>query len=128
MSTFSAMPTLEPDLEQIQAIAASAAERGSLTREESRWRDALYQNLNVRLQNLLDGARLIGSRIYERQEVAAYWEKQTGVFEGLLNHFENHAAILARLGISEQPASLAQAIKTLSDIIEICRDSHELHS
>jgi hypothetical protein len=122
------MPTLEPDLEQIQAIAASAAERGSLTGEETRWRDALYQNLNARIQNLLDGARLIGSRIYERQEVAAYWEKQTEVFKALLAHFENHAAILARLGINEEPASLTEAIKTLRDVIEICRDSHELHS
>lgn len=114
------MPTLEPDLEQIQAIAAYAAERGLLTGEESRLRDALYQNINARLQTLLDGARLIGSRIYERQEIAAYWEKQTKVFKALLDHFENHAA-------SEEPASLTQAIKTLRDIIEICRDSHELH-
>ena len=53
------MPTLEPDLEQIQAM-------------------------------LDENARMISSRIYERQEVAAYWEKQTKVFKALLDHFENH--------------------------------------
>ncbi|SRR5260370_3867202 len=119
------MPTLEPDFEQAEEITLEAARAGSFNPQQAEWIEAFYRNVEGRMLNLYDAARLGAWRIYERRKVAAYWQEQAEWFAKQLSYTQRLEDNLKALGIEEQPA-LRSAIQTLTDIVEACRGAYEL--
>ena len=77
-------PPLEPDFEQAEAISADAGQHGSFTPQQSEWIEAFYKNVEGRMLNIYDGARLRAWRINDRQELAGYWQEQADWFDQML--------------------------------------------
>jgi hypothetical protein len=119
------MLTLEPDFEQAEEIVFEAAQRGSLTPQQAEWIEAFHRNVEGRMLNLYDAARLGAWRIYERKKVAAYWQEQGEWFAKQLSRTQRLEDNLKGLGFEKQPA-LRSAIQTLTDIVEACRGAYEL--
>ena len=119
------MPTLEPDFEQAEEITREAAQAGSFTPQQAEWMEAFSRNVEGRMLNLYDAARLGAWRIYDRKKVAGYWQEQADWFAKQLSHTRHLEDNLKALGVPEQPA-LRSAIQTLSDIVEACRGAYEL--
>lgn len=123
----SAMPTAEPDFAQAEEITSEAAKAGSLTPAQAEWIDAFYRNVESRMLNLYDAARLGAWRIYDRKRIADYWQEQTEWFNTQLVHIGRLEENLSALGVPAQPA-LRSAIQTLTQIVEACRGAYELHA
>jgi hypothetical protein len=77
-------PALEPDFEQAEAISIDAGQHGSFTPQQSEWIEAFYKNVEDRMLNIYDGARLRAWRISDRQELAGYWQEQADWFDQML--------------------------------------------
>ena len=115
--------TLEPAYEEAELIATE----GELSPEQAEWIDAFYRNVQTRMLNLYDGARLGAWRIYEREKVATYWKEQFDWFNGQLEFTLRTKAKLDAIPFAIPPA-LSDAIQTLTDIVEACRGAYEFHS
>lgn len=120
-----ALPTLEPDFAQAEEITREAAQAGSLTPQQAEWIEAFYRNVEGRMLNLYDAARLGAWRIYDRKKVGGYWQEQADWFAKQLFHTQRLEDNLKALGVPEQSA-LRSAIQTLTDIVEACRAAYEL--
>jgi hypothetical protein len=119
------MLTLEPDFGQAEEVTLEAARAGSLTPQQAEWIEAFYRNVEGRMLNLYDAARLGAWRIYDRKKVAIYWQEQAEWFAKQLSYTQRLEDNLKVLGIPEQP-TLRSAIQTLTDIVEACRGAYEL--
>jgi hypothetical protein len=120
------MLTLEPDFKQAESIARGAKD-GVLTDEQAQWIDGFYRNVQGRMLNLYDAARLGAWQIYDREQLAAYWKEQAEWFGVQLAHTERLEQHLADLGVPEQKA-LHDAINSLREIVEACSGAYELHA
>jgi hypothetical protein len=121
------MPTAEPDFAQAEEITFEAAQHGSLTEAQAEWIKAFYGNVESRMLNLYDAARLGAWRIYDAKKLAAYWQDQTEWFSTQLRHTKQLEENLLALGVPSQPA-LAKTIQSLTDIVEACRGAYEFHA
>jgi hypothetical protein len=119
--------TLEPAYEEAELLVTEATALGGLSPEAAAWVDAFYRNVETRMLNFYDAARLGAWRIYEREKVAAYWKEQLDWFNGQLLLTQQLARNLSRIRIPAQPA-IEQTIQTLTDIVEACRGAYELHA
>jgi hypothetical protein len=119
------MPTLQPDFAQAEEIMLEAARNGSFTGQQAEWIEAFYQNVEGRMLNLYDAARLGAWRLYDRKQVATYWKEQAEWFNGQLRFMRGTETKLAGIGMAKPPA-LAVAIQTLAEIVEACRAASEL--
>jgi hypothetical protein len=125
MAYFRTGMTLEPAYDQAESLTTEA--RGTLSREQSEWVDAFYRNVQSRMLNLYDGARLGAWRIYERERVAAYWKEQLDWFAHQLEFIQRTRSNLDILR-APIPEALIAATETLSDIVEACKCHHEIHA
>jgi hypothetical protein len=121
------MPTAEPDFELAEEITVEPAQAGSLTDEQAQRIDLFYRNIESRMRNLYDAARLGAWRIYDSKKLAAYWQEQTEWFNTQLKHTERLEEKLLALGVPSQPA-LRSAIQTMTEIVEACRGAYEFHA
>jgi hypothetical protein len=119
------MLSLEPDFQLAEQITSEAAQQGSLTPQQAEWIEAFYRNVENRMLNLYDAARLGAWWIYNRKDIAAYWGEQTEWFNTQLFYTRRLEKKLLAIGVPEQPA-LRSAVQTLSDIVEACRGAYEL--
>lgn len=119
------MLTLEPDFDQAEEVTLEAARQGSLTPQQAEWIDAFYRNVEGRMVNLYDAARLGAWRIYDRKKVASYWQEHAEWFAVQLSYTQRLEDNLKGLGVEARPA-LRSAIQTLTDIVEACRGAYEL--
>jgi hypothetical protein len=123
--TFVTRMTLEPAYDQAESLTTEA--RGTLSREQSEWVDAFYRNVQNRMLNLYDGARLGAWRIYEREEVAAYWKEHLNWFNQQLEFIRRTKSNIEALR-APVPEALNSAIETLTDIVQACAGHYELHA
>jgi hypothetical protein len=119
------MPTLELDFTEADEVVNEAANQGGAAETQAAWLNAFYQNAERRLLNLYDRARLGAWRIYDREQVAAYWQEQTKWFENMLRNLERSQEKVSSFGLPEIPA-LRSASQTVREIVEACRGSYEL--
>lgn len=119
--------TLEPAYKEAELIAAEATVQGGLSPEQAEWIDAFYRNVETRMLNFYDAARLNAWRIYEREKVAAYWKEQLYWFSSQLLLTKQLAENLSRIRIPAQSA-IEKTIQTLTDIVEACRGAYEFHA
>jgi hypothetical protein len=118
------MPSfLEPDFEQAEAISLDAGQRGAFTPQQSEWIDAFYKNVEGRMLNIYDGARLRAWRISDRQEFAEYWQEQADWFDQMLTRMREAGKSLKGFCMPE-PAALRSLIETLTELVEACRGAH----
>src|SRR6266700_2231896 len=108
------MPTLEPDFEQAEAITYDAAIHGGFTPAQAEWIDAFYHNVESRMLNLYDGARLRAWRIYDAKKLADHWQEQAEWFAQMLDSMHRREKRIANLGVAK-PEALGSLIETLSD-------------
>ena len=113
-------PALEPDFEQAEAICVDAGQHGSFTPQQSEWIEAFYKNVEDRMLNIYDGARLRAWRIDSRQELAAFWQEQAGWFDQMLGRMQEARKTLRGFCVTE-PAALRSLIETLTDLVAACR-------
>jgi hypothetical protein len=122
------MPTLEPDFEQAESITLEAARRGMLTDQRgAEWINAFHQNVESRMLNLYDAARLGVQRIHEREKIAAYWQEQLNWFNGQVQFMQSTQNKHSALGAPPLPA-LVKAINTLNEIVEACWGHYEFNA
>jgi hypothetical protein len=121
------MPTLEPDFETADTIIFEARWHGSFTPVESEWIEAFYRNVESRMLNLYDGARLRAARMYEAKKVAGYWQEQADWFAQMLGNMERRQKDIRDIGIPE-PEALRSLIETLIEIVVACRGAYEFHA
>jgi hypothetical protein len=121
------MPTLEPDFEAAEAINIEAAIHGGFTPAQAEWIEAFYRNVESRMLNLYDGARLRAGRISEAKKLADHWQEQTEWFAQMLDSMRRREKTVANLGI-EKPEALGSLIETLNDIVAACRGAYEFHA
>jgi len=120
------MLTLEPDFKQAESIARCAKD-GVLTDEQAQWIDGFYRNVQGRMLNLHDAARLGAWQIYDRGQLAAYWKEEAEWFGVQLARTERLEQHLADLGVPEQKA-MHDAINSSREIVEACSGAYELHA
>ena len=113
-------PALEPDFEQAEAICVDAGQHGSFTPQQSEWIEAFYKNVEDRMLNIYDGARLRAWRINSRQELAAFWQEQAGWFDQMLGRMQEARKKLRGFCVTE-PAALRSLIETLNELVAACR-------
>jgi hypothetical protein len=118
-------PALEPDFEQAEAICVDAGQHGSFTPQQSEWIEAFYKNVEDRMLNIYDGARLRAWRINSRQELAAFWQEQAGWFDQMLGRMQEARKKLRGFCVTE-PAALRSLIETLSELVAACRGAQQL--
>jgi hypothetical protein len=118
-------PFLEPDFEQAEAISVDAGQHGSFTPQQSEWIEAFYKNVDDRMLNIYDGARLRAWRINDRQELAEYWQDQADWFDQMLARMQEARKTLKGFCVPE-PAALRSLIETLTELVEACRSAHQL--
>jgi hypothetical protein len=118
-------PALEPDFEQAEAISFDAGQHGSFTPQQSEWIEAFYKNVEDRMLNIYDGARLRAWRINNRQEFAQYWQEQAGWFDQMLARMQEARKTLKGFCVPE-PAALRSLIETLTELVAACRAAHQL--
>ena len=118
-------PALEPDFEQAEAISVAAGQHGSFTPQQSEWIEAFYKNVEDRMLNIYDGARLRAWRINNRQEFAEYWQEQADWFDQMLARMHEARKKLTEFCLAE-PAALRSLIETLTELVAACRVAHQL--
>ena len=118
-------PFLEPDFEQAEAVVFDAGQHGSFTPQRSEWIEAFYKNVEDRMFNIYDGARLRAWRINSRQELAAFWQEQAGWFDQMLGRMQEARKTLRGFCVTE-PAALRSLIETLTDLVAACRGAQQL--
>lgn len=118
-------PALEPDFEQAEAISLDAGQHGSFTPQQSEWIEAFYRNVEGRMLNIYDGARLRAWRINNRQEFAEYWQEQADWFDLMLARMQEARKSLKGFCVPE-PAALGSLIETLSELVAACRGAYQL--
>ncbi|MBV8482212.1 MAG: hypothetical protein JO077_05020 [Verrucomicrobia bacterium] len=118
-------PALEPDFEQAEAISVDAGQHGSFTPQQSEWIEAFYKNVEDRMLNIYDGARLRAWRINDRQRFAEYWQEQAGWFDQMLTRMHDTRKTLKGFCVPE-PAALRSLIETLTELVAACRVAHQL--
>jgi hypothetical protein len=118
-------PALEPDFEQAEAISVDAGQHGSFTPQQSEWIEAFYKNVEGRMLNIYDGARLRAWRINNRQEFAEYWQEQADWFDQMLARMQEARKTLKGFCVPE-PAALRSLIETLTELVAACRGAHRL--
>jgi hypothetical protein len=118
-------PALEPDFEQAEAISVDAGQHGSFTPQQSEWIEAFYQNVEDRMLNIYDGARLRAWRINDRQEFAEYWQEQADWFDQMLTRMQGARRTLKGFCVLE-PVALRSLIETLIELVAACRVAHQL--
>ena len=111
-------PFLEPDFEQAEAVVFDAGQHGSFTPQRSEWIEAFYKNVEDRMLNIYDGARLRAWRINDRQEQADW-------FDQMLARMQEARKTLRGFCVSE-PATLRALIETLTELVAACRGAHQL--
>ena len=118
-------PALEPDFEQAEAISVDAGQHGSFTPQQSEWIEAFYRNVEGRMLNIYDGARLRAWRINNRQEFADYWQEQADWFDQMLTRMQEARKTLKGFCVPE-PAALRSLIETLTELVAACRGAYQL--
>jgi len=118
-------PALEPDFEQAEAISIDAGQRGSFTPQQSEWIEAFYKNVEDRMLNIYDGARLRAWRINDRQEFAEYWQEQADWFDQMLTRMREARKTLKGFCVPE-PAALRSLVETLTELVAAFRVAHQL--
>jgi hypothetical protein len=118
-------PFLEPDFEQAEAISVDAGQHGSFTPQQSEWIEAFYKNVEDRMLNIYDGARLRAWRINDRQELAEYWQEQADWFDQMLGRMQEARKTLKGFCVPA-PATLRSLIETLTELVAACRGAREL--
>ena len=118
-------PFLEPDFEQAEAISVDAGQHGSFTPQQSEWIEAFYKNVEDRMLNIYDSARLRAWRINDRQELAEYWQDQADWFDQMLARMQEARKTLKEFCVPE-PGTLRAVIETLTELVAACRGAHEL--
>jgi hypothetical protein len=118
-------PALEPDFEQAEAISADAGHNGSFSPQQSEWIEAFYKNVEDRMLNIYDGARLRAWRINSRQEFAEYWQEQADWFDQMRARMQEARKTLKRFCVPE-PTALRSLIETLTELVAACRGAHQL--
>jgi hypothetical protein len=118
-------PALEPDFEQAEAICVDAGQHGSFTPQQSEWIEAFYKNVENRMLNIYDGARLRAWPINSRPELAAYWQEQADWFDQMLARMREARQTLRGFSVPE-PAALRSLIETLTELVAACRGAHQL--
>jgi hypothetical protein len=116
-------PFLEPDFEQAEAISVDAGQHGSFTPQQSEWIEAFYKNVEDRMLNIYDGARLRAWRINDRQELAKYWLEQADWFDQMLVRMQQARKSLRGFCVPE-PAALHSLVETLTELVQACRGAH----
>jgi hypothetical protein len=118
-------PALEPDFEQAEAICVDAGQHGSFTPQQSEWIEAFYKNVEDRMLNIYDGARLRVWSINSRQGLAAFWQEQAGWFDQMLARMQAARKTLRGFCLPE-PAALRSLIETLTELVAACRGAQQL--
>jgi len=118
-------PALEPDFEQAEAISVDAGQHGSFTPQQSEWIEAFYKNVEDRMLNIYDGARLRAWRLNDRQELAEYWQEQADWFDKMLARMQAARKTLKGFCVPE-PATLRSLIETLTELVAACRGARKL--
>ena len=77
--------------------------------------------------NAYEGARLEGSKISNRQKLAAYWLGKVEWFSDQLARTSQIEADLEAMNIPV-PTLLSEASQTLMHIVEVCQGHYELHA
>src|SRR6267154_1022536 len=91
--------------------------------EQSEWVDAFYYNVQNRMLNLYESARLEGSTIDDRKKIAAHWLDK---LEWFSNHLTFNSSTESNLKALKAPvpSTLAGTIQTLIDIVAACKDHY----
>ena len=118
-------PFLEPDFEQAEAISVDAGQHGSFTPQQSEWIEAFYKNVEDRMLNIYDAARLRSWRMNNRQEFAEYWQEQADWFDQMLARMQEARKTLKGFSVPERTA-LRLLIETLTELVAACRGAHQL--
>ena len=118
-------PALEPDFEQADAISVDAGQRGSFTPQQSEWIEAFYKNVEGRMLNIYDGARLRAWRLNNRQELAEFWQERADWFHQMLTRMQEARKTLKGFCVPE-PATLRSLVETLTELVAACRVAHQL--
>jgi hypothetical protein len=123
------MLTLEQsEFRKVERLALSEFKTShELSPESAEWIDAFYRNIQGRILNLYDGARLGARGTYDREELAEYWREKLEWFNEALRAMRETKAKVQRLGAPVPPA-LTAAIDTVAEIVEACASTYELHS
>jgi hypothetical protein len=121
------MPILEPDFAAADSITFEAGIQGGFTTAQAEWIEGFYRNVESRMLNLYDGARLRAGRIYDRKKIAGHWQEQAEWFDQMLDSMHRREKDMANLSIAK-PESFNSLIETLSDIVAACRAAYEFHA
>lgn len=121
------MPILEPDFDSAESITFEAGIHGGFTPAQAEWIEAFYRNVESRMLNLYDGARLRAGRIYDAKKLAGHWQEQAEWFGQMLDGMRRKEKDLANFGIPK-PEALGSLIQTLIDIVAACRGAYEFHA
>ena len=98
------------------AVVFDAGQHGSFAPQRSEWIEAFYKNVEDRMLNIYDGARLRAWRINDRQEQADW-------FDQMLARMQEARKTLRGFCVPE-PAALRSLIETLTELVEACRGAH----
>jgi hypothetical protein len=115
-------PFLEPDFEQAEVVVFDAGQYGSFA-QQSEWIEAFYKNVEDRMLNIYDAARLRAWRINDRQELAGYRQEQADWFDQMLARMQEARKTLRGFCVPE-PAALRSLIENLTELVEACRGAH----
>jgi hypothetical protein len=118
------MPTLELDFNQVDQVISETAKRNFATGIGQRWLEEFFENVERRALTLYNGARLEARRIYDPERATAHWQAERRCFEGIYFRLLDAESKLSQNKLPEID-SLESAIKTVAEIVEACRGTHE---
>jgi hypothetical protein len=119
--------TIEPAYADAEETLRMGAMVRGLSQSQAEWVDSFYRNVQIRMLNLYEGARISGSRIYDREKLARYWLEKLDWFSSQLAFNRRTETNLKALGANIPPV-LADSIEILNDIVEACKEHLELHA
>jgi hypothetical protein len=118
------MPTLELDFSQVDQVIKETAKRNLTTRTGQQCLEEFFENTERRILNLYNGARLEARRIYDPEKATAHWLERRRRFEGIYFRLLEAESKISKSELPEIHA-LGSAIKTVTEIVEACRGTHQ---